>query len=162
MSKEQQLPAADGFSFTEHEELFDRISHERFLSILSEKRTAIHELDLSTNSYGEFLFVVASRPNATNRELITFWGLGYHERRERYLLGEWFWYKAHPTEERLKVQLEKDEVLAQIQHRRQDIEPDVQRTTQSKQGELFEILADLTGDDGALVDMDDGRVWWEE
>lgn len=162
MSKEQRLSAANGFSFTEREQLFDRISHERFLSILRDTKTHIHNLNLSTNTYGEFLFVTASRPNTESWEWITFWGLGLHERRERYLLDEWFWYKAHPTEKLRCIWIDPDSALAHIQIRREEIEPDAKILKQSKQGLLFEMLADLTDDDGASMDMDNGRVWWEE
>jgi hypothetical protein len=42
-----------------------------------------------------------------------------------------------------------------LQQRRAEIAPLVGKTTQSGRGKLFEMLADLTDEDGALSEMED-------
>jgi hypothetical protein len=80
-----QQPLPDGFHLSEKERLFTRVSHERFMSYVADPRTSIHDAQLSTNNYGEFLFVTMSRPTEEEREQYTFFGLGYHEPRDRWI-----------------------------------------------------------------------------
>ena len=62
MSKKYSLTPQEPFGFTELERLYDRISHARLEAILADEQTTIHEIDVSSNAFGEFLFVTASRP----------------------------------------------------------------------------------------------------
>ena len=82
------------FGFTEREQLFDLVGTARLKTLLEADETTIHQAEISSNLYGEFLFVTASRPTGETREVVTFWGLGFHERRDRYLLDEWQWYES--------------------------------------------------------------------
>jgi len=82
MSIDQHEPSrrvtpAEAFALSEREQLFDRVSHERFLQILSDPKTQVHALEVSHNNYGEYLFVTLSRPGTTKRIFMTFYGLGY-------------------------------------------------------------------------------------
>ncbi len=153
MSKENRPENA--FGFTELEQLFDRISDERLKRLIDEEQTTIHEVTLSTNNYGEFLFVTASRPNGQERALVTFWGLGLHEYRERWLTKEWFWYRSDAYPKSIERGVSKQEAYALIQARREEIVPYVSQNTQSGRARLFEMLADLTDEDGALTEIED-------
>ena len=51
--------------------------------------------------------------------------------------------------------MEKEEASDLIQKRRESILPYVQEDTQTDYGRLFEILADLTDEDGALAELQD-------
>ena len=86
-----QPKPANEFGFTEREQLFDRISHERLIGFLDDTTTTVHKVEESSNSYGEFLFVTVSRPGTSHRHCITFYGIGLHEHRERWVTDEWFW-----------------------------------------------------------------------
>src|SRR5258708_30297303 len=88
MSKELPQPE-DTFGFTEKERLYERISHERFMAIVADERTAVHHIEVSTNSYGEFLFITMSQAAGQERKFVTMWGAGFHEFRERWLTNEW-------------------------------------------------------------------------
>jgi len=55
----------------------------------------------------------------------------------------------------MQQQLEKDEVAETIQSRLESIQPYLGKNIQTEQGKLFEILADLTDEDGALAEMED-------
>jgi hypothetical protein len=76
------------------------VSDERFRTLLDDERTTIHQIDLSANNYGEFLFVTlslpeqASQPVGQRASVVTFFGLGFHDYRERWIIAEWFWYEA--------------------------------------------------------------------
>lgn len=160
MSLERQEPAGwrkpyEVFGLNEKEVLYWRVNQARFEHILNDKETIIHRLTESNNSFGEFLFVTTSRPGERGRICITFYGLGYHEHRERWITKEWFWYQANPFPDLLQEKVKKEEAADQLQKRRESIEPEIGLRAQSERGKLFEILADLTDDDGALAEMQD-------
>lgn len=146
-------PAVSAFGFTERERLYDRISEQRFQAILADESTQIHELQVSTNTFGEFLFVTVSRPHEQQWQSITFYGLGYHEYRERWIADTWSWYET--ARDLTKIALNRDTALRQIAERRADIAPYLTNTQQSQRGKLYELLADLTDEDGAYSELTD-------
>ena len=160
MNHEQiALPAPEepykAFGFTENEHLFWRVGNGRFNRILEDDQTIIHKIQESSNSYGDFLFVTASRPGEQERVVMTFYGLGYHEMRERWINQEWFWYQASMNPELLEQQMNKEEVREMIKQRLESIQPYFGEHTQTQRGQMFEILADLTDEDGAWAEMED-------
>jgi len=160
MNKERpQLPEV--FEFTEREKLFYRVSEARFQELLEDERTAIHRVELSANDYGEFLFITVSLPKAASQPVgerkgvVTMYGLGLHEYRERWITDEWFWYEAFSRPELLEQIMTKEEVEEILRERREEIAPYVTDKAQSGRGKLFEMVAELTDDDGAIAEMDD-------
>jgi len=143
------------FGLTENEALSWRVDQERFEEIINDDPTIIHEIKDSSNTFGEFLFVTASRPGHQGRICMTFYGQGFHEYRERWLVDEWFWYQATSYPELIRQKVELEEALELLQKRADDITPDIRHDIQSENGELFEMLADLTDDDGALAEFQD-------
>ena len=143
------------FGFTEKERLCGRVSQERFEAILNDKRTRIHEIKPSANGFGEFLFVTVSQAGAQGRISMTFYGLGFHEYRERWFTHEWFWYQANSRPALMRQTILKEESLELIRQRKATIQPDVRLDMQTDRGRLFETLADLTDDDGALAEFQD-------
>ena len=154
-----QLPAAkrpyEQFGFTEQERLFYRVNQERFEEILDDKQTFIHKIEPSSNDYGEFLFVTTSRPGDRGRLVMTFFGLGYHEYRERWITNEWFWFQSEIFQNLLNQKVPKEEAKEILKLRTDEIAPLAEQDYQTKHGELFEILADLTDEDGAWAEMED-------
>ena len=150
------------FGLDESERLDCRVSHERLQAILNSVQTSIHTIKESCNNYGEFLFVTVSRPAAQECACMTFFGLGFHEYRERWFTDEWFWYRAHPFSSVIERTIAGDEALRIIQQRLESISPYVGQDNQTGRGRLFEMLADLTDEDGAwaeLQDLDDLADW---
>ncbi len=145
----------EGFGLTERERLFTRVSHDRFFTFLTALDTSIHDAQLSTNNYGEFLFVTMSRLGTEEREHYTFFGLGYHEPRDRWITDEWFWYQARPHS-RQQEELEREAVLRLVKERQADISTDVALHKRSQRGVIFEELADLSDDDSVIADFEDG------
>ena len=160
MTPERSTPPApkrpyEVFGITEQECQDWRLSQARFEEILGDEKTAIHEIKLSSNEYGEFLFVTTSRPGDRARIGMTFYGLGYHEQRERWITDEWFWYQTELYPDRLKQNMGKDEAQELLKQRTEKIAPDIGKDAQTERGKRFEMLADLTDDDAALAELDD-------
>jgi hypothetical protein len=92
-------PPADPFEFTLEEQRYYRVSVERFLELVRDEQTSIHTIELAANDCGEFLFVTVSLPGEADKPLgerssiAIFYGLGFHEFRERWITQEWFWYE---------------------------------------------------------------------
>jgi hypothetical protein len=148
-------PTSETFGFTEREDLFDRVSDQRLREILSDERTLIHDISEDYNNYGEFLFVNVSRPSPAGRLSVTFYGLGFHEFRERWYVDEWHWYRANPHTERLENTIAKAEADRIIEERRVAIAPYVRQQPRSGRARLFEMLADITDEDGAYAELED-------
>jgi hypothetical protein len=157
MSHERPKPNS-AYGFTEREVLWDRIGHGRFEQILADELTTIHDVRLDSNSYGEFLFVTTSRPAEEGRSALTFFGLGYHEHRERWLLDDWFWYET-TLRDANPAPLPKTEAIKVMQQRRAEVLGYAAGQIQSERGKLFEMMADLTDDDGAISDFEDFGDW---
>jgi hypothetical protein len=131
------------------------VSQNRFEEIFDDQQSIIHKIGPSSNEFGEFLFVTISRPADRGRIGMTFYGLGYHEHRERWITEEWFWYQSEFQSDVLKQKVVKEEAKELLRKRRVEIAPLTSQNTQTERGKLFEILADLTDEDGALTEMED-------
>ena len=143
------------FDLNEREALFGRINQERFKEILNDDQTKIHTIQESSNNYGEFTFVTASRPGESNPIIMTFYGLGYHEHRERWLTDEWFWYRSNLHDDQQEDLIPKDDAQELLEERLANIRPYIDQDSQTERGKFFELLADLTDEDGALAEMED-------
>src|SRR5690606_30008053 len=148
MSKERFHPI-DPFGFTEHEQLYMRIADARFRALLQDEGTAIHNVHLDSNTYGEFIFVTLGRSANGQHSFVTFFGLGYHESRERWITDHWYWYTATLFPDTLQKSITLSEAHALLKQRQAEIEPYTSDQTQTPHGALFELLADLTDEDGA-------------
>lgn len=163
MSKERRQPSTSElgqtFGFTEREELYNWVSDRRFRDIVEGEGTIIHDIEESYNNYGEFLFVTVSRPAGERRVCVSFYGYGYHEYRERWYTNEWHFYRANSFADRLERRIPQQEAQERIDRRRAAIAPYVKKEPQSKRAQLFELLAGLTDEDGAFVELEDlGRL----
>ena len=156
--QETRLPRpspAKEFGFSETEELFDRVNHKRLLEFLEDETTKVHRVEFSSNNYGEFMFVTVSRPGLERRIWVSFYGLGYHEGRERWLVDEWFWYQANPLPKSQATEIIRQEALERLEERHQEVSGYSDEPTQTSRGRLFEMLADLTDEDGAYTELED-------
>lgn len=143
------------YELTEQENLNRRVIDKRFQEIITDKKTIIHNIQETSNNYGEFLFVTTSRPGDKERISLTFYGQGYHEHRERWISDEWFWYETNLDPIKNQQIIEKDKARELIQQHLNGIQPFIQEKTQSDRGKLFEVLADLTDEDSVLAEMED-------
>lgn len=143
------------FGFTESEIFFYRITHKRFLEILKDPQTKIHAVKESGNIYVEFLFVTVSRESNGQQLIMTFYGLGFHEYRDRWFTDEWHWYQTYANSESCKGEVSKADTVKQVEFHRNEVLKYGAEATQSDAGYLFEMIAELTDDDGAIAMFDD-------
>jgi hypothetical protein len=147
------------YGFSEKERAQWRITKERFEEMLEEPDTLIHSIEESGNSFGDFIFVTTSRPTDRDRFFVCFYGLGYHEFRERWIVDEWYWYQERYSKELFSQKISLEDALTLLTSREENIRPYITKDTQTPRGELFEFLADLGDEDSALIqlqDIDDG------
>ena len=143
------------FGITEEEVSRWRVTDERLKEILANPNTNTHTINMSTNTFGEFIFLTASRGSGQHRICMTFYGLGFHEYRERWISKEWFWYQSQESQVDTQSKLSLEEVTEKLEQRLADISPNLGQDTQTEIGWMFEQLADLTDEDGALAEMQD-------
>ncbi len=143
------------FGITEAEVARFRIPDEKLREILANPHTTTHTIKLSTNTFGEYLFLTASRGTGQHRVCMTFYGLGYHEFRERWIHEEWFWYQSQASLVPIQPKISTEEIAEKLEQRRVEISPYLGEDTQTDLGQMFEQLADLTDDDAALAEMQD-------
>jgi hypothetical protein len=143
------------FGITEEEVSRWRISDKKLNEILASPNTTVNTIKTDSNNYGEFLFLTASRGIGKERICMTFWGLGFHRYRERWITQEWFWYQTSTSFVDSKEELTREEAQERLKNRRKDISYYKKDHEQSKLGRLFELLADLMDDDAALAEMQD-------
>lgn len=151
--------SAEEFGFVEREWLFNKVSHARFLAFLDDPKTRVHRIEESTNSYGEYLFVTVSRPGTPKRILVTFYGLGYHEYREKWIAEDWYWYESVQSSLITQPTIPRDKAKHLIEERYCEVKAYAQQDTQTRHGQLFEMLADLTDEDGAWAEVQDMPGW---
>jgi hypothetical protein len=150
---ERHSPQPSGFDFTEAEKLWDGVSDNRLRAWLADPQTVIHSAELSSNSYGEFLFITLSRGD----QHYTFYGYGLHEQRETWITDTWRYYSTTATKKTLEQRLTATEAQWRLNQRQREIE--AERSTDneapSQRAILFALLADLTDEDGAMSELDD-------
>jgi hypothetical protein len=152
------------FAFSESERLNGQMTHARFLRLLHEPSTSVLDIKESTNSYGEFLFVtvagtlpVVTQPvcEGDGRFTLTFWGLGFHDARECYLLDLWRWHEAQFVDDNAPA-LNKAKCLAQIDARLQQCQAEAATLpAPSGRAAAFAFFAELGDEDGALTELED-------
>lgn len=143
------------FDVTEAEVARWRVTDEKLREILANPDTTTHTIKMSTNTFGEFLFLTASRSTSQQRVCMTFYGLGFHEYRERWISEEWFWYQSQESMIDVRSKMSVEEVVEKLEQRLADISANLSKDTQTELGQLFEQFADLTDDDAALAEMQD-------
>lgn len=124
------------------------------MALVMQPDVDIHEVKEDSNSFGEYLFVTVSCRAEQPRKLYTFWGLGYHEYRERWITDSWQWYESQRNQARLPM-LDKTEAVNQIGERTSFVQTNATPIEQSSGAQLYELIADLTDEDGALSELDD-------
>jgi len=143
------------FDISEAEVARWRVTDEKLGEILTNPNTTTHTIKMSTNTFGEFMFITASRGTGQHRICMTFYGLGYHEYRERWINREWFWYQSQESSVEIQNKIPGEEISQKIDQRLAEISPNISKNTQTDLGRMFEALADMTDDDAALAEMQD-------
>ena len=106
----------------------------------------------ANNSYGRFLFVDIH--NDETDECTSYYGAGYHEYRERYLIDEWAQFRSQDNE---TLRIAKDAVVNRINECvKVARKGQYGRPPQSENAELFEELVGVIDDEDAVIaEMED-------
>lgn len=155
----RRLPPAEAFGLTYQERLLDRVSHTRLLALLDDPATTVHRIEDSYNNYGEFCFITLSRPGQQGRIFITFYGSGYHEYRERWIADEWYHYPSTTSPDLARQSISHETAKQQVEERYRTVKGYAHQDTQTRRGQVFEMLADLVDEDGAWSEMQDLPEW---
>lgn len=135
-----------------------RVSADRFTDFFEDEDITVEKLTLDSNSFGEFMFVTLTRPQSDLR--LTFYGLGFHDHRERWLTAEWYWYVPNAIgKDKQQPAIDKDEAQQVLQDRIAFVRVNNSPDEQSSYGKWFELIADLTDEDGAWAEMQDLPSW---
>jgi len=142
------------FEFTEDEKLFERVLHQRFMRLVADRRVKIHEINENGNAFGEFLFVTLSRRDKPDQRQLVFYGLGYHDQRERWIHEYWRWYESYMDKSGTVVP--KQRAVKQIEERLEWVKSmAASEPKPTRRGEMYALLAELTDEDGATTEMED-------
>lgn len=138
------------FGLSEREALFDRVTHKRLIELVKDDKVEVVDWKRDSNSYGDFRFITLRKGD----EFLTFYGHGYHDYREGYLVKEWHFYFSGS---RLNAWAHgKNGLLNELKREHQEyLARDKKAPAPSERGELFSILADLGDEDGAIADLED-------
>ena len=120
MPRKERSSQDHEFAFTDTERLFNRVSAKRFTQIFDHKHTTIHNITLDSNSYGEFLFVTLSYPSPEGQQVTTFYGLGLHEYRDRWVTDEWYWYEPINKPKHSSTRMDKSTANKLLEERKQN------------------------------------------
>lgn len=150
----EREPRREAEWLTDAEQLDERVSYERLMGLLQRRDVTVHIVVNDHNAFGEFMFVTISR-QATNPKAITFYGLGYHEYRERWMVDSWRFYESGLLNPKGLETLPKAEALRIIAEHEAEIKRQAKPEARSGQALLYELLAELGDEDSALADMED-------
>ncbi len=154
------------FTFTESELLSGRLPHARFTELVNQHGTHIHEIKLSTNLYGEFQFITLSAyipkliwqsDAKSSRQVVTFWGMGYHDSREIWECDQWRWHEAQLVGDESKlVRLAKPNVWLEINERVAFCVGEAKAAPPpTTHANAFAFFADMGDEDGATTMLED-------
>lgn len=146
--------------FTHDEALFNRVTDARMREILDRPDVTIYQPHESSNSFGEFLFITVEVHAKTGApaDRWTFYGYGFSDAADRWVIDSWTFYFASltPTEGIVTAFA----ALVGLDSRRMDIGrwamADMARgQQQSARGQLFDLLTEASDEDAALCDVED-------
>lgn len=128
------------------------ITTRELIERINDNDTVINRCSKSNNSFGTFLFVGVY--NDKTQECRTYYGAGYHEYKEIYVIDEWEDYGSRDDE---TLRIAKSAVIYQI-NKAVKIACKYQLgiTPQSRNATIYSELVDAIGDeDAVLAQMED-------
>jgi hypothetical protein len=143
-----------------NEELRDkRVSHERFMTVVTMRDVNVHKIQMASNSYGEFLFVTLDRPKLALQQPLTFFGLGYHEYRERWISNVWQFHECYLGSRKLPI-IPKAEAIAHISEQEAYVKANLPTEKRSDNAKIYELLSSMSDEDAAITDLQDFDFGW--
>jgi len=140
------------------EVLDDVVKHETLMKLI-DRAEYIYQFENANNLYGHFLFIGLALRFQNEIIPITFYGLGYDEYKDKYIVDKWGFYWANTFVLEERVDLTKEEIKKKIEERRKEVKKLAKEHKQSKTGKLYEAIASLTDQDGAITLMEDFELF---
>ena len=84
---------------------------------------------------------------------MSFYGLGYHKYRERWIKDEWFWEQFPLKQVALQENLSNEDIAEHLGERVAEISPFFDEVRQTDLGRMFDCLADTTDDETVLAEF---------
>ncbi len=147
------------FGLTDDECLWEKIEAERLISLIERSDVRLRGIDEGENDYGRFLFVYLDIPG---KFLLDVYGLGYHDHRERHITNFRFSscrkiFSQNDDPYCPKQQPPKWIAIMLIRQRVKAIKQQAMDATalpRSAYADTFELVADLTDDDFAMMNCE--------
>jgi hypothetical protein len=140
-----------GFRLSGSEHLWNMVTTRRIMGWLGDYETTVNQISRDSNTYGEFLFITLTRFEGLRQETITFWGMGYHDRRGVWKCEDWSFYESGHAN---KAVWSRQQAITEIeQSERWVLEAKARQRPRTAEQGLFAMLADLGDDDGAWSEL---------
>ncbi len=133
---------------TEDERLWENISYKRLKEIIKMPNVRVVNYSIDTNSFGTFKFITIDYNNSKDR--ITFYGLGFHEYKDSYVHSIFKFYTSYKHSDDIEKILNKSDILQNLEEEYELLKEDVISHKQSREGEEFQLIAEMTDDDSAI------------
>jgi hypothetical protein len=141
------------------EKLFDPAPDElttyELIELINDDNIVVNRCSNSYNSYGGFLFI--GLHNDKTGDSYTYYGAGYHEYYETYMIDKWVSYRSVDDE---TLRIAKGAVLHQIKMSVDNVsKQQLSLQPPSAKATIYSELVDTIGDeDDVLVQMEDMRL----
>lgn len=155
LSDENRIHASE--ILTDRELLFDKISHKRMIQIINKPSVRVVSLKRDSNYHGEFLWISLVH----NNYYFTAYSMGFHEGKDRYITDEWslVYFEKYSQDIREKrnhvFRMDRQLVLDTIQKEQDECIRYQEKHTTSEEGKLYELIAELSDEDGAYSMLED-------
>lgn len=142
--------------------IHNKITFDEMVKIINRKNVIVRRsrfgtydpkepVHISTNNYGEFCFFDIT----TTHLVLSVWGLGYHEMRERYVTEFELNYANFEQQIREQPPVNKYNLVQFLIKRKEDDLAYYGKPRPSETGILYGMIADLADDDAAQAEMED-------
>lgn len=133
----------------------DELTTHELIELINNDNIVVNRCSKSYNSYGGFLFI--GLYNDRTGDSYTYYGAGYHEYYEIYMIDKWVSYRSIDDE---TLRMSKGAVLHQIEMSINDVsKQQLSLQPPSAKATLYSELVDAIGDeDAVLVQMEDMRL----
>lgn len=144
-----------GMLLTDKEHLWDKISYDRMKELLNDPKIVVLDYSIDYNSYGEFFFITLKHKD-DDEKYFTFFGLGLHEGRNRWMDEFTFYtmykndYTKYPMPSKAETMISLNDWEGEFKRQRKNY---IERYG-NKPNRLYEEIADMSDDDFAMSQLD--------
>lgn len=133
----------------------DELTTHELIELINDDDIVVNRCSKSYNTYGGFLFI--GLYDDRTGDSYTYYGAGYHEYYETYMIDKWVSYRSIDDE---TLRIAKDAVLHQIKMSVDNVsKQQLSLQPPSAEATIYSELVDAIGDeDAVLIQMEDMRL----